>query len=163
MRIAVYPGTFDPLTFGHIDVIERSLKIADKLVVAVAYDTGKQTIFNQMQRCQIIEQALAEQKIPQGAVEVKTFSGLLVNFASSIGAGVIVRGLRAISDYEYEFQMSCMNMKMNASLETIFLPASERTHFISSRMVKEIARLGGDISNLAPPASSKALKEYYQT
>lgn len=145
-HIGIYPGTFDPLTFGHMDIIQRALKVVDKLIIGVALDTGKAPIFNLDERAAMIEQDIKTLGKDADRVTVKTFSGLLVNFARENEARVIIRGLRAVSDFEYEFQMACMNSRLDPAIETVFLTASESKHFISSRFVKQICRLGGDIS-----------------
>ena len=145
-RIGVYPGTFDPITKGHLNIIKRALKITDKLIIGVAEDTNKKTLFSSKKRASFIIESLQMEGIDLKNIEVLTFSGLLINFAKEKGASIIVRGLRAVSDFEYEFKMSVMNSKLGVEIETIFLPALESTQFISSQFVKEIARLGGDIS-----------------
>jgi pantetheine-phosphate adenylyltransferase len=161
-RIGVYPGTFDPITLGHRDIIKRAAKIADKLIIAVAADTAKTPIFSLEQRVEIVREDVAS-FIKEGAnIEVIGFEGLLVNFAKDNNASIIIRGLRAVSDFEYEFQMSGMNAKMNPDIQTVFLPASESTHFIASRFVKQIARLGGDVSGFVSDAVRQKLEGYYK-
>ncbi len=160
IRIGIYPGTFDPITVGHMDIIKRALLVVDRLVIAVALDTGKEPIFDLDMRARLVRedmQALDE----AGRIEVKTFSGLLVNFAQENDATLLIRGLRAVSDFEYEFQMACMNSRLKPDIETVFLTASEDTHFISSRFVKQIARLGGDISSFVSPNVAKHLKAHF--
>jgi pantetheine-phosphate adenylyltransferase len=159
-RIGIYPGTFDPITVGHLDIIRRALHVVDKLVVGVALDTGKEPIFPLEERRKLVEEDIRQLGM-DGRIEVKAFSGLLVNFAEEMGARLIIRGIRAVSDYEYEFQMACMNARMKPDIETVFLTASEDTHFISSRFVKQIARLGGDIGSFVSPKVAKALKAHY--
>ncbi|MCE3255879.1 MAG: coaD [Rickettsiaceae bacterium] len=145
-KTAIYPGTFDPITFGHLDIIKRALKIVDRLVIAVAKDSAKNPLFSVEERVKLIEQEMAN--INHGKViEVVGFEGLLIEFARQKKCEIIVRGLRAVSDFEYEFQMFGMNSKLDPNIQTIFLPASESTHFIASRLVKEVARLGGNISD----------------
>lgn len=161
MRVAIYPGTFDPVTVGHLDIIKRALHVVDRLVVGVALDTGKEPLFDIKTRGQMVEEELLTLGQNAGRVEVRTFSGLLVNFAEEMGANLVIRGLRAVSDFEYEFQMACMNAKMKPDVETIFLTASDDTHFISSRFVKQIARLGGDISSFVSPNVTRHLHAYF--
>ncbi len=161
-RIGVYPGTFDPITVGHLDIIERAMRVVDRLVIGVALDSGKDPIFALEERARLVR-ADVEAQLGADArrVEVKSFPGLLVNFCQDNGATLIVRGLRAVSDFEYEFQMACMNDRLNPDIETVFLTASEDTHFISSRFVKQIARLGGDISHFVSPNVVKHLKAHF--
>ncbi len=161
-RTGIYPGTFDPITNGHMDIIRRALVVVDKLIVAVALDTSKAPMFNLETRGRLAEQELASLGKDKTRVEVKTFSGLLVNFARDNKAQLIVRGLRAVSDFEYEFQMACMNTHLAADVETIFLTASESTHFVSSRFVKQICRLGGDISSFVSPNVAQHLKRHFK-
>lgn len=153
---AVYPGTFDPITNGHLDVIKRASKIFSHITIGVARNAEKSPMFTEEKRKQIIEEVLLGAKIKN--VEVKIFTGLLVDFASELKAGVIIRGLRAVSDFEYEFQMACVNNRLNSSLETVFLPASEDMHFISSRFIKSIATLKGDVSQFVPKEVLKHFK-----
>jgi pantetheine-phosphate adenylyltransferase len=154
MRIAVYPGSFDPLTNGHLDIIRRSARLFDRLLVSVLENEGKAPLFSVAERKELIGRCTRE--IP--GVEVHSFSGLLVDFMSTVGANVSVRGIRAVSDYEYELQMALMNRELNAQAETIFmLPAVEYT-YVSSRLVKEVFRLGGDVGRLVPPAVLESLK-----
>lgn len=161
-RIGIYPGTFDPITVGHMDIISRALTVVDTLIIGVALDTGKDPVFDLEDRGKLVQQAINAQLGDKAArVKIKTFSGLLVNFAQSEGATLLIRGLRAISDFEYEFQMACMNSRLNDDIETVFLTASETTHFISSRFVKQIARLGGDISSFVCEPVEQALKQHY--
>ena len=151
-RVGVYPGTFDPITLGHLDVIVRSaMHLVDRLIVAIAVNIGKDPMFDVEERAQLVRLSLdsLEPEV-RGAIEVVSFDNLLMHFAQDVGAGVIIRGLRAVSDFEYEFQMAAMNRRLNDNIETVFLMASDSNHFISSRFVKEIARLGGDISDFVP-------------
>ncbi len=160
-RIAVYPGTFDPITLGHLDIIKRAAKIVDKLIIAVARDTAKTPIFSLEERVKMVEADVAHLISKDVKIEVLGFEGLLINFAAENKASIIIRGLRAVSDFEYEFQMSGMNSKMNSEIQTVFLPASESTHFIASRFVKEIARLGGNVDEMVSDKVKKRLKKYY--
>ena len=161
MRTGIYPGTFDPITIGHLDIIRRALHVVDKLVIAVALDTGKAPAFDLPMRAQLVEEDMRSLGPDAGRVSVKTFSGLLVNFAEENHANILIRGLRAVSDFEYEFQMACMNSRLKSDVETVFLTASEDTHFISSRFVKQIARLGGDISSFVSPNVAAHLKAHF--
>lgn len=160
MRVGVYPGTFDPITVGHLDIIRRALHVVDKLVIAVALDTGKAPVFDLEMRAELVRGEVQAAGI-SSRVEVQTFSGLLVNFAEEVGANILIRGLRAVSDFEYEFQMACMNSRLKPDVETLFLTASEDTHFISSRFVKQIARLGGDISFFVSANVANHLKAHF--
>lgn len=150
-RIGVYPGTFDPITLGHVDVIRRALGLVDKLVIGVAVNVGKGPLFSLEQRIEMVREEITPLAKANGAdLDVQPITGLLMRFAEEAGARFIIRGLRAVSDFEYEFQMVGMNARLNPAIETVFLMASERHHFISSRLVKEIARLGGDVSGFVP-------------
>jgi len=153
-RTGVYPGSFDPITKGHEDLIHRSLAFVDKLIVAVAVNVSKQPLFTLEERVALIEKTVRDK-----AIEVRSFDGLLVDFARSVGATVIVRGLRAVSDFEYEFQMALMNRTLAPKLETVFLvPAFDLT-YLSSSLVREVARFGGDVSALVHPAVQQALRQ----
>ncbi len=150
-HIGVYPGTFDPVTNGHLDIIDRAARILDQLVVGVAMNAGKGPLFPLEERVELVRaetDAIAARTGTQ--VEVVPFEGLLIGFAHQVGAGVIIRGLRAVSDFDYEFQMAGMNHRLDPEVETVFLMASETHQFISSRFVKEIARLGGDVASFVP-------------
>lgn len=162
MKTGIYPGTFDPITYGHMDIIERALRVVDKLIIGVALDTNKAPIFDLEARTHMVEDAVKTLGKDAKRVNVHHFSGLLVNFAKEHKACILIRGLRAVSDFEYEFQMACMNSKMAPDIETIFLTASESTHFVSSRFIKQIAKLGGDIKDFVPPNVSKALKKHFK-
>ena len=156
-KSAVYPGTFDPITNGHLDIIKRAAKIFETLIVGVAENSDKNTKFTSKKRKEMIEEALKGTELKN--IKVEVFSGLLVDFAKSTNAGVLVRGLRAVSDFEYEFQMACVNNRLEQDLETIFLPSSDDMHFISSRFIKSIANLNGDVSGFVPANVVKALKD----
>jgi len=149
LRVGIYPGTFDPITNGHTDIIRRAAKIVDRLVVGVARNDTKGPLFTTDERVEIVRDDIAHllDKEARERIEVRAFDILLMNFAESVGASVIIRGLRAVSDFEYEFQMMGMNARLNTEIEYVFLMASDRFQFISSRFVKEIGALGGDISH----------------
>jgi pantetheine-phosphate adenylyltransferase len=151
-RIAVYPGSFDPVTRGHEDLVLRSLAFADRVVVAVAVNSAKGPLFTLDERVALIRQAISHP-----AVEVQAFEGLLVEFARRVGASLIVRGLRAVSDFEYEFQMALMNRNLESRLETVFLVPAFHLTYLSSSLVREVARYGGDVSQLVHPAVREAL------
>jgi pantetheine-phosphate adenylyltransferase len=150
-HVGVYPGTFDPVTNGHLDIITRAARILDRLVIGVARNIGKGPLFPLEERVALV-QAEAEAVIERTGtpIEVVSFDTLLIEFARASGANIIVRGLRAVSDFDYEFQMAGMNTRLDPNIETVFLTASEHHQFISSRFVKEIARLGGDVSSFVP-------------
>jgi pantetheine-phosphate adenylyltransferase len=152
--VAVYPGSFDPITSGHLDVIERGSKMFGRVIVAILQNEAKQPLFTVAERMEMLRESVA----PLHGVEVDTFQGLLADYAMAKGARVILRGIRAISDYEYELQMALMNRRLQPDLETIFLPASETFSFISSRLVKEVVSLGGNISGLVPSLVEEKLK-----
>jgi pantetheine-phosphate adenylyltransferase len=155
-RIAIYPGSFDPITRGHEDLIRRAKSFADSVVVAVAVNVAKQPLFGLEERVALIRQA-----VDDPAVDVRSFDGLLADFARAARASVIVRGLRAVSDFEYEFQMALMNRKLAPGVETVFLvPAFDLT-YLSSSLVREVARFGGDVSQLVHPVVQKALKKKF--
>ena len=156
-RIGLYPGTFDPITNGHTDIIGRAVKLVDKLVIGVAINAGKGPLFSLEERVAIIE-AETEHLAADGAeIEVQPYEGLTLQFARQVGAGVIVRGLRAVADFEYEFQMTAMNQQLDREIETVFLMADPRHQAIASRLVKEIAALGGDISKFVPAGVGEQL------
>lgn len=161
-RIVIYPGTFDPLTFGHLDIIQRAASLGDELVVAIASNDGKGPLLSVEDRTNLVKgeaKRLNDDGIVATPIRVENFSNLLTDFASEQQASVIVRGLRAVSDFEIEFQMASINKRLHGDLETVFLMAAEHQHFVASRFVKEVARLGGDISSFVPDAVAQALQE----
>ena len=159
-RIGIYPGTFDPITNGHADIIRRAIKIVDRLVIGVARNDSKGPIFVTNERVAIVRDEVAhlENGDPE-RIEVRAFDTLLVDFAQSVRAGVIIKGLRAVSDFEYELQMASLNSRLNPHIETVFLMASDRYQFISSRFVKEICALGGDVSHFVSPRVAQRLAD----
>jgi len=159
MRRAIYPGSFDPITNGHLDVLQRAAGIFDNLIIAVARDNAKQSLFSVEERVDLIRSATAE----ISGIEVMPFEGLLVNFAREHRACALVRGLRAVSDFEFEFQLALMNRKLEPNLETLFLMPREEYTYISSRLVKEICRLGGHIEQFVPPNVAAALRAKLQS
>lgn len=156
MRIAIYPGSFDPLTNGHLDVIQRAAKLFDRVIVAVAHNASKSPLFTADERAGLLATTLAD--VGAANVEVDRFDGLLVDYVARRGGCAVVRGLRAVSDFEFEFQLALMNRKLNESVETIFLMPKDTYSFLSSRLVKEIARLGGDVSAFVPAHVRDALR-----
>ncbi len=156
-KIAVYPGSFDPITNGHVNLIERALEVFDKLVVAVAHNPNKSALFSVEERLEMIQAALKNDP----RVAVASFEGLLVDFVEKLGARVIVRGLRALSDFEYEFQMTLMNRKLNRKVDTIFLMTGYKWFYTSSRIIKEAASLGGSVRGLVPEIVHQRLKEKF--
>ena len=156
-RTAVYPGSFDPLTLGHDDIVRRSLKLVDRLIVTVAYTATqvKQPLFEVKERVELLERVYADEP----RVEVSSFQGLLVDFARSMGAPIIIRGLRAVSDFEYEFQMALMNRSLWPEIEVIFMAPANQYTFLSSSLVREVARLGGRVADFVPPVVLDALIE----
>ena len=165
LRVGVYPGTFDPITKGHMDIVIRAAALVDKLVVAVVDNTDKGPLFDAAERVAMVEAELQAECEARGAdgrqVEVRAFDNLLTHFARQVEATVIIRGLRAVSDFEYEFQMATMNARLDPNIETVFLSASERQQFVASRLVKEIARLGGDVAEFVSPRVAAALAERF--
>jgi pantetheine-phosphate adenylyltransferase len=161
-RIGIYPGTFDPITNGHADIIRRAIRVVDRLVVGVARNDGKGPLFATDERVEIVRDEIAHLENGDAErIEVRAFDSLLVNFAQAVGATVVIRGLRAVSDFEYEFQMAGMNARLNPDIETVFLMASDRFQFISSRFVKEIGALGGDVSHFVSPRVAVRLLERF--
>ncbi len=158
MKIGLYPGTFDPATNGHIDILGRAVKLVDKLIVGVARNTAKGPLFSLDERVEMMRTE-AEQFKGVADIEVRPMTGLLIQFAEDVGAQVIIRGLRAVSDFEYEFQMTGMNQRLNADIETVFFMADPRHQAIASRLIKEIARLGGDITPFVSPYIAGQLME----
>ena len=160
-NIAVYPGTFDPITSGHCDIVWRALRLVDKLVVGVASNTAKRPLFSVDDRIEMAKNDLAQYD-PQGQrIEVREFDILLMHFAQEMNAEIIIRGLRAVSDFDFEFQMTGMNARLDPEIETVFLMSSEKHQFISSRFVKEIGELGGDITSFVSPAVAKRLSDVF--
>jgi len=157
MRRAIYPGSFDPVTNGHLDVIERARKLFDEVVVAVAHNDEKKPLFSLKERLDLLRETAG--RIDN--VRIAEFEGLLVEFAKAEKAGAVIRGLRAVSDFEFEFQMALMNRKLDAAVETIFLMPKEEYTYLSSRIVKEIARLGGNVSSFVPARVAKALSKKF--
>ena len=150
MKIGLYPGTFDPLTNGHLDIIVRSSTLCDKLIIAVAQNPSKNPFFSINKRIDLINEALLLNKIDTKSVYAESFDNLLIDFAKINSVSIIIRGLRVVSDFDYEFQMAGMNKRLNPDIETVFLMASETNQFIASRFVKEVASLGGDVSSFVP-------------
>jgi pantetheine-phosphate adenylyltransferase len=155
MRTVIYPGSFDPFTNGHLDVLQRATKLFDRVIVAIAKNEGKQPLFSHEERLELVRRSIAN--LP--GVEADTFDGLLIEYAERRSAQAVVRGLRAVSDFEFEFQLALMNRKLDERLETIFMMPKDTYTFLSSRIVKEIARLGGDVSAFVPAHVQRALKE----
>jgi pantetheine-phosphate adenylyltransferase len=158
MRTAIYPGSFDPPTNGHCDIISRSSKVFDHVIVAVAENPTKKYDFSVNDRISMLKEIIQD----YGNIEVDHFSGLLVEYANKIGAVTIIRGLRALSDFEYELELALMNRHLNKNVDTIFMMTSEHYSFIRSSLVKEVARLGGDISDKVPPVVEEYLRRLYQ-
>ena len=158
MKTALTPGTFDPITYGHLDVITRAAQLMDEIVVAVAASPGKGPLFSLEERTELARAATAH--LPN--VRVEPFDGLLVEFARSIGAQVIVKGLRAVTDFEYEFQMAALNYQLSNDLETVFIMSPPQYMYLSSSIVREVSRLGGDVSSFVPPCVQEALAKRYR-
>jgi pantetheine-phosphate adenylyltransferase len=157
--LAVFPGSFDPMTNGHLDIVDRGLAVFDRVRMAILLNPEKQPLFSVDERLAIIREAYRGNR----RVEVDTFSGLLVDYAQRVGASVIIRGIRAISDFEYEFQMALMNRRLNPRIETVFMMPAESYSYVSSRLVKEVFQLGGRVSDLVPPVVERRLSEKYGT
>ena len=161
-RYGVYPGTFDPVTNGHTDIINRAAQVVDALIVGVAVNAGKEPMFSPEERFGMVENEIATlDPETSSRISVKLFDNLLVDFVEQQKAAVIIRGLRAVSDFEYEFQMAAMNSRLNGSVETVFLMASDKYQFISSRFVKEIGRLGGDVGHFVSDAVKQKLEQSF--
>ena len=156
-RIGIYPGTFDPVTNGHIDIISRATRVVDQLIIGVAINAGKGPLFTLEERVEMVNHEISLMHGASDHIHVQPFEGLLTDLAVSCNASLIVRGLRAVSDFEYEFQMTGMNRKLNSEIETVFLTASEKHQFISSRLVKEIVSMGGDVTHFVAPNVRKKL------
>jgi pantetheine-phosphate adenylyltransferase len=159
MRRAIYPGSFDPVTNGHLDIIERGCKLFDEIIVSILVNPDKQPFFTLEERRQMLNEVLPSISQGRCTVRVDSFQGLLVNYAVAQQAGVIVRGIRAISDYEYEFQMALMNRRLEPGIETVFMMPAETYSYVSSRLVKEVFQLGGAVEGLVPPLVEKRMKE----
>ncbi len=162
-KVAIYPGTFDPITFGHIDVIKKALKLFDKVVVAASDGTNKDYLFNSPERIELIKKALfIDLKFDKRKIEIISFTSLTTDLCKKYKSNIILRGLRAVSDFEYEFQLAGMNRKLNNNIETIFLMSDVENQIISSRFVKEIVRLGGDIKKFTTKSTINSLKAKYE-
>jgi len=153
-RIAIYPGSFDPVTLGHIDITKRGLKLFDHIIVAILHNPGKKSLFTIDERLEMLNESMAGIE----NIEFDTFDGLLVDYAQKRGAHAVLRGMRAVSDFEYEFQLALMNRKLNREVETVFLMTGLRWIFTSSSIIKEAARFGGDVSDMVPPCVNKRIK-----
>ena len=163
LKTAIYPGTFDPITFGHIDVIKKSLKLFDKIVVAVSDGENKKYLFNSFERIEIVKKALFKDlRLNKNKIKVISFSSLTTDLCKKYKSNIILRGLRAVSDFEYEFQLAGMNRKLNNNIETIFLMSDVENQIISSKFVKEIIKLKGDIKKFTTKSTIKSLKEKYE-
>ena len=162
-KIAIYPGTFDPITFGHVDVIKKSLKLFDKVVVGVSDESNKNYLFSSNERIEIVNKALFKDlKLNKNKIKVVSFGSLTTDLCKKYKSNIILRGLRAVSDFEYEFQLAGMNRKLNQNIETIFLMSDVENQIISSRFVKEIVKLNGDIKKFTTKSTIKSLKEKYE-
>jgi len=164
MRIGIYPGTFDPMTLGHLDMVRRASQLCDKLIVAVAENPGKKPLFSMEERAALIKSEISDLDFGSdggSTIEVKFFTGLLTDFAKKESASMVIRGLRAVADFEYEFQMASANKRLNPNCETVFLTAAEQQHFVASTLVKEVARYGGDVTSFVSEAVATALREKF--
>ena len=162
-KIAIYPGTFDPITYGHIDVIKKSLKLFDKIVVGVSEESNKNYLFSSEERIEIVNKALFKDlKLNRKKIKVVSFGSLTTDLCKKYKSNIILRGLRAVSDFEYEFQLAGMNRKLNQNIETIFLMSDVENQIISSRFVKDIVKLKGDIKKFTTKSTIKSLKEKYE-
>ena len=162
-KVAIYPGTFDPITYGHIDVIKKSLKLFDKIIVGVSNVRNKNYLFNSDERIDIVNKALFKDlKLNKKKILIVTFSSLTTDLCKKYKSNIILRGLRAVSDFEYEYQLAGMNRKLNTNIETIFLMSDVENQIISSKFVKEIVKLGGDIKKFTTKSTIKSLKEKYE-
>jgi pantetheine-phosphate adenylyltransferase len=157
MRTAIYPGSFDPLTNGHLDIVHRAARLFDRVIVAVAKNESKNPLFSMSDRLNLVRESISD----LSNVEVDSFEGLLVSYVEARGGQAVIRGLRAVSDFEFEFQLALMNRKLNERVETIFMMPKDTYTFLSSRIVKEIARLGGDVQAFVPPGVVKALRKKF--
>ena len=162
MPVAVYPGSFDPVTFGHLDILERATLIFDRVIMAVLENPGKAPLFTTEERVELLRTSLADQPRHE-RVEVGTFSGLTVDFATSVGATAIVRGLRAVSDFENEFQMALMNRRLAPQVHTVFLMTAFSNVFVSSSLIKEVCRFGGRVDDFVPPVCAEAMRRKFAT
>ena len=156
VKLGIYPGSFDPLTYGHLDIIERSLKFCDKLLIGIGKNSEKESLFSVDNKIKMIESSIGH--LDKNRIQIESFNGLLVNFAIQKNANIIIRGIRAFSDFDFEFNLAGVNYKLFPQIETIFLSASENVQFISSKFVKEIAQFNGDISKFVPPAVENYMK-----
>ena len=156
-RVAIYPGSFDPVTNGHLDIVERGLKIFDKIIVTILHNPAKEVLFSVEERIDMLKACLNNKK----GIEIDTYNGLLVDYAAQKQAHAILRGMRAVSDFEYEFQLALMNRRLNRQIQTVFLMTGLRWIFTSSSIIKEAAQFGGNINGMVPPAVQKKLKEKF--
>lgn len=165
MTKAIYAGTFDPVTIGHLDLIRRSLKFCDKLIVSVGVNSTKKTLFSEMERVRLIDQSLVNyfSQSEYNKISITSFEGLLVNYAVDVGANLLIRGIRSVSDFEYEINLAGVNKTLDHTIETVFLPTNPTLSVVSSSMVKEIAKLGGDISKFVPVAVAEALLKKFKS